>query len=81
MVTAVFIDLSPCTAFFSRFQNVFNERNRLGDFYRIVIRNSYLIAGNKKISQILYSAVVTITGVTCTFHPSLANVRHVRRGL
>lgn len=69
MVTAVFL------AFCSRFQNVFNERNRLGEFYRVVIRISYLVAGEKDVPQILYVVLVTITGVTRTFHPSLANVR------
>lgn len=68
MVTAVFL------AFCSRFQNVFNERYRFGEFYRLVIRNLYLIAGKKDVSQILYVVLVTITGVTRTFHPSLANV-------
>lgn len=72
MVTAVFL------AFCSQFQNVFNERTRFGESFRIVIRNSYLIAGKKDVSQILYVVLVTTTGVTSTLHPSLANVR---RGL
>lgn len=74
-LSAVFADLSPCPAFLYAVPECIQRTGRLGDFYRILIHNSYLIPGNKDVSQILYSVVVTITEGTRTSHPSLANVR------